>query len=93
MNVEDLRVIKAQYNNDPGECLTEMIMLWLKSIDPPPTWEALYNALKADPVNEAGKASMCTCIMGVGSKFQGAVTSIDTVQTPSKCSQPVRPPK
>ncbi len=49
---------KLQYP-DPKDCLTEVIKVWLKSINPSPTWKALADALKAEFVNEmalAGKA-------------------------------------
>ena len=37
---------------DHGECLIKMLKLWLKSINPLPTWKALRDALKAEPVDE-----------------------------------------
>lgn len=53
---EELDVIKHKENNDPSKCLREMIKVWLKSVDKPPTWEALAEALKAKAVNEVALA-------------------------------------
>ena len=55
LGVNELDNIKAA-STDHGECLTEMIKLWLKSINPLPTWKALGHALKAGPVAEVGLA-------------------------------------
>ena len=49
--IEELDTIKKRYD-DPGECLTDMLIVWLKSISPLPTWEALGDALKSGPINE-----------------------------------------
>ena len=35
---------------NPGECLTEMLSLWLKQNDPSPTWSTLITALKQPTV-------------------------------------------
>ena len=48
LKVGELDNIKS----DHGECLREMLKLWLKSINPIPTWEALGDALRAEPVDE-----------------------------------------
>ena len=48
----ELDAIKAAHS-DHGDCLVEMIKLWLKSTDPPPTWEALGEALESQPIGEA----------------------------------------
>ena len=54
---DQLLTIKA--NNDRVEdCLREMLEVWLRTIDPPPTWTALGDALKAEPVNEMAKAEL-----------------------------------
>ena len=55
LKVEELDNIKAEYT-DLGECLTEMLKIWLKSINPLPTWKALGDALKARAVNEVDLA-------------------------------------
>ena len=50
--VGTLNSIRAQYH-DPQDCLREMLMVWLKTIDPQPTWKALVNALRSRVVGEA----------------------------------------
>ena len=59
LKVEELNNIKAEHA-DHSQCLTQMILVWLKSINPPPTWKALGDALNTAPVHEveiAGKGS------------------------------------
>ena len=51
LKVGELDNIRAAYS-DHGECLTEMIKLWLKCSNPLPTWTALGVALRAEPVDE-----------------------------------------
>ena len=42
----DLDAIKETEAGNPKKCFTEMLSLWLKQVDPPPTWLALVTALK-----------------------------------------------
>jgi hypothetical protein len=42
----DLDAIKVAEGGNPKHCLTEMLTLWLKRVDPPPTWSSLVAALK-----------------------------------------------
>jgi len=35
-----------------SECLLEMLTTWVKSTNPPPTWEALAKALDSPPLEE-----------------------------------------
>ena len=49
----DLDAIEAAYRTDIGRCFIEMLALWLKQVDPPPTWSALVAALQ-DPTIEEG---------------------------------------
>ena len=42
----DLDPIKVTEGGNPGNCLREMLALWLKQVHPPPTWSALITALK-----------------------------------------------
>ena len=41
----DLDAIKVTEGGNLGNCLTEMLTLWLKQVDPPPTWSSLVTAL------------------------------------------------
>lgn len=38
--------------DNPVECLREMLKIWLKKVDPDPTWNALIDALKSRVINE-----------------------------------------
>ena len=51
LSADELDAIKAS-SSDHGECLMEMIKIWLKSTNPPPTWKALSDALNSDPIDE-----------------------------------------
>lgn len=53
--VEELNIIKTTYN-DPADCLLHMLQVWLRSIDPVPTWNILAEALTAEAVHDLGLA-------------------------------------
>ena len=40
-----LDVIKKDNSNQSKDCFREMIKLWLKRIDPPPTWSSIIEAI------------------------------------------------
>ena len=42
----DLDAINAEYRGEIGKCFMEMLSLWLKQVDPPPTWSAMVAALQ-----------------------------------------------
>ena len=76
----DLDAIKGA--GDPGVCLTEMLTLWLKLVDPLPTWSALISALKQPPIGcqqlaeqietkHVVKWSPCGCCKTLVSSYQG----------------------
>ena len=41
-----LKKIKADHK-ESGDCLREMLRVWLKKVDPPPSWNLLVDALKS----------------------------------------------
>ena len=41
-----LKVIDAEHQHDPHKCLIGMLEVWLKRVDPPPTWSAIIEAVK-----------------------------------------------
>ena len=47
-NLENIRY----QNPDAPTCLREMLLHWLKQVDPPPTWEGLACALESPTVGE-----------------------------------------
>lgn len=56
LDIDVLFKIRAQYGDDPAACMREMILVWLKSLNPLPTWRNLSNSLRAEAVNEVGLA-------------------------------------
>ena len=56
LEIGELDTIKVIYS-DPGDCLTELLKIWLKSINPPPTWWALGDALNTKAVDEVELAT------------------------------------
>ena len=51
LNVGFLECVRDQYP-DPSTALREMLLQWLKKVDPPPTWEGLACALESRTVGE-----------------------------------------
>ena len=49
LSMSDLAAIEAAHRSDIGRCFVEMLTLWLKQVDPSPTWSALVAALQ-DPI-------------------------------------------
>ena len=45
-----LNAIEERCRSDPDKCLPEMLDHWLKQVNPPPSWEALAEALESAPV-------------------------------------------
>ena len=48
--VSTLDSIDTKYNNDPSQCFRHVLKEWLKGVNPPPTWQAMVNALKSPTV-------------------------------------------
>ena len=47
-----LNAIETRQNSDPDKCLPEMLDIWLKQVDPLPSWESLAEALESPPIGE-----------------------------------------
>ena len=45
IDAKELDIIRDKFA-DPGTCLLEMIKIWLKSINPQPTWKTLADVLR-----------------------------------------------
>ena len=58
----DLDEIKEKCKDDPGRCLVEMIDIWLRSFDEPPSRKALAQALESPAVNERALAAKGICL-------------------------------
>ena len=41
-----LKAITAEHRHDPHRCLIGMLEVWLKKVDPPPTWSAIIKAVE-----------------------------------------------
>ena len=50
LNRDTLDAIKKKNPNITDNCFTEMLTVWLKMVNPPPTWSALADALKLPTV-------------------------------------------
>ena len=50
VQIHDLKAIRAQYNNNPADCLIEMLSHWLTMTPPPPTWQRVVDALNSPSV-------------------------------------------
>ena len=46
LHMPTLKTIAAQHQHNPPKCLIGMLDLWLKTVDPPPTWSAIINAVE-----------------------------------------------
>ena len=46
LDITDLNAIESMHRGDIGRCFVEMLTLWLKQVDIPPTWSAIVAALR-----------------------------------------------
>ena len=53
----DLDVIKKKNHDDPGDCLREMLWMWLKFVDNRPNWNEIAKALTTKVINELALAN------------------------------------
>ena len=47
-----LNAIQTECPSNSASCLTKMLIEWLTSVSPPPTWSSLVQALSSEPVRE-----------------------------------------
>lgn len=51
-----LDIIKSEQRENSKDCLREMLKVWNKGIDPPPTWSAIIEAVeKVEDIDIASK--------------------------------------
>ena len=55
MEKEKMRAIKDEEHNISKDCLRVMLEEWLKSTAPPPSWQALADAVKSIDSDTADK--------------------------------------
>ena len=46
LSMATLKAIAAERQHDPHKCLIGMLEVWLKRLDPPPTWSAIIEAVE-----------------------------------------------
>ena len=46
LEIGDLETIGTRHPGDPHGCLLGMLEIWLKRVDPPPTWSAVIEAVE-----------------------------------------------
>lgn len=46
LQISDLSSIETKHHSDPHQCLLEMLEVWLKRVDSPPTWIAMIEAIE-----------------------------------------------
>lgn len=56
IDVDELNIIRKNHDNH-ADGLVEVLQLWLKSVEPHPTWKILADALRADAIKEADLAA------------------------------------
>ena len=44
--VGPLNSIAVKHQQDPQKCMVDMLELWLKRVDPPPSWNAVIDAVQ-----------------------------------------------
>ena len=54
----DLSAIKSDHH-DAKRCFREMLRLWLKQIEPPPTWSAIIDAMEYESLAEELRKKYC----------------------------------
>ena len=75
--VSTLDSIDTKYSGDPSQCFRQVLKEWLKGVNPPPTWQAMVNALKSPTVVQ----------YQVAEQIQTELSPALSVQSPS-----LRPP-
>ena len=46
LSMATLKAFAAERQHDPHKCLIGMLEVWLKRVDPPPTWSAIIEAVE-----------------------------------------------
>ena len=70
-------MIKETNGGNIGKCLTEMLTLWLKQVDPPATWSAIIAALRQPTVgfNKLAK-QIEKMYVSIDSKVAGSISNM-----------------
>ena len=91
IDIGTLDSIEKSFHFDHTECLSRMLENWVKQTDPPPSWDALVEALESGPVGEGHLAEQIEqkyCSMSlnghVSGKSECVPSSLAVVDVPQK---------
>ena len=84
----ELKVIEMKCT-DAGSCLGEMISIWLRMADPPPSWVGLITALEHDSVECGDLAAYIRQRFGISRQPESVAEEPETTRTskPSSSSE------
>ena len=77
--------IGAKYKDDPSQCFRQVLSEWLKGVEPPPTWQAMIEALNSPTVAQYHLAEK---IRPPASSMQPLSPQPQSPQLPSTSAQP-----
>ena len=88
--VSTLDRIDAKYRGDTSECFRQVLTEWLKGVDPPPTWQAMVNALMSPTVAQYHLAEQIKTELQPlkPQSLQSLSPQLRAPQLPSMCAQP-----
>ena len=81
----DLEVIQENCGSNVEKCFTEMLTLWLKNVDPPPTWSAMIAALR-DPA--VGLKKLSDDVSNRFSKRTDSISVTNSIEPKTELSFP-----
>ena len=70
INPTTLRIIQQDNHDVVKHCFTDVLSEWLKMIDPLPSWEALFEALKQPSVGRKDLVEVVKKEIGVGTPVE-----------------------
>ena len=88
LKIPTLKSIETRYNDDPKDCLREVITEWLKVVDHQ-TWKPLVDALRTRVIDEPKlaaelEAKYCSCSTESKRLAQSQVTTTKLIIVPHK---------
>ena len=89
--VSTLDSIDTKYSGDPSQCFRQVLKEWLKGVNPPPTWQAMVNALKSPTVVQYQVAEQIQTELSPALSVQSPSLqppSFPSLQPPSTSAQP-----
>ena len=91
IDIRTLDSIERSCHFQDNDCLTRMLDYWLKQTDPPPSWDAIVEALDSGPIGEEHlaeqiKQKYCASIEGNSGKSECVPSLLATVDESQKSS-------